>query len=58
LPKPRVVRVRSPNGEIHIVFADPATEENNRYTEFLDKIEIGKLMKKEASKPLLLLRSE
>ncbi len=58
LPKSRVVRKRSRDGEIHLILpeyyvtAEPETAEN------IDEEEIRTIMKKEASKPLLLLRAE
>jgi hypothetical protein len=58
LPKTRVVRVQSSNGEIHFVFAESTWDENSEHAEDFDEIEIRRIMKKEVVKPLLLVRSE
>jgi len=58
LPKSRVVREQSPNGEIHIILPDSVFDDNRKNSENLDEAEIRRIMKKEASKPLLLLRAE
>jgi hypothetical protein len=57
LPKSRVVRKRSLNGEIHLILPESMFVETKE-TEDFDEAEIRKIMKKEASKPLLLLRAE
>jgi len=43
--------------EIHFVFLDSMPDENTRNLEDFDEIEIGRIMEKEASKPLLIVRS-
>jgi len=58
LPKSRAVRKRSPNGEIHLILQEYAFEDTGETAEDFDEAEIRKIMKKEASKPLLLLRAE
>ena len=58
LPKSRVVRKQSPNGEIHLILPESMFDETKGTAEDFDKAEIRKIMKKEASKPLLLLRAE
>ncbi len=58
LPKSRIVRVQSLNGEVHFVFAELALDEIAENAVGLDEVEIRRITKKEASKPLLLLRSE
>jgi len=58
LPKSRVVREQSPNGEIHLILPDSVFDDNRKNSENLDEAEIRRIMKKEASKPLLLLRAE
>ncbi len=58
LPKPRVVRVQSLNGEVHFVFPDSMSDEKPKNARNFDEIEIRRIMKKEVSKPLLLVRSE
>ena len=55
----KVYRVDSPNGEIHLVIDENSVSENSRCSEcFTDVDEIKKVSKKEASKPLVLLREE
>ena len=56
--KPRVVREQSPDGEIHLILPESVFDEARGTTEDFDKTKIIKIMKKEASKPLLLLRAE
>jgi len=58
LPKTRVVREQSPNGEIHLILPEAKFVGNRKNAEYFDEAEIRKIMKKEASKPLLLLREE
>jgi hypothetical protein len=58
LPKSRVVRVQSRNGEIHLVLADQMLDEDSKNARDFDETEIRRIMKKEVSKPLLLVRSE
>ena len=55
----KVHRVDSPNGEIHLVIDESRVSENSKCSEcFTDVDEIKKASKKEASKPLVLLREE
>jgi len=58
LPKSRVVRKQSPNGEIHFIFSEAKFVGTRKNAEYFDEAEIRKIMKKEAVKPLLLLREE
>ena len=58
LPKPRVVMVQSLNGEVHFVFPDSMSDEKPKNARNFDEIEIRRIMRKEVSKPLLLVRSE
>jgi hypothetical protein len=53
LSKSLAVRKRSPNGEIHFILP-----ETGKTAETFEWAEIKRIMKKEASKPLLLLRAE
>ena len=57
MPKSRKVRVQSLNGEIHFVFPESMSKTNVKNVEDFDEIEIKRIMEKEASKPLLLVRS-
>ena len=56
--KSHVVRERSLNGEIHLILRESRFNESRRNEEDLDEAEIRKIMRKEASKPLLILREE
>lgn len=56
--KLRLIRKRSSNGEIHLILQESRFDENSRNSEYLDEAEIRKIMKEEASKPLLILREE
>jgi hypothetical protein len=56
--KSHVVRERSSNGEIHLILPESRFNENRKNAEDLDEAEIKKIMRKEASKPLLILREE
>ena len=56
--KVRVVRERSSNGEIHLVFQNSRFDENGKKAIDLDEAQIKTIMMKEASKPLLILREE
>jgi hypothetical protein len=56
--KLRVVRTRSSNGEIHLVFQESRFDENSKNAVCLDEAKIRVIMKKEASKPLLIMREE
>ncbi|MGA2682557.1 MAG: hypothetical protein ABSF44_12245 [Candidatus Bathyarchaeia archaeon] len=58
MPNWRTIREQSPNGEIHLILPDNTHDETTKTAEDLDKVEIRKIMKKEASKPLLLIRAE
>jgi len=58
LPKSRWLRKRSVDGEIHLILPEYMFVETMEPAEDLEEAEIRKIMKKEASKPLLLLRAE
>jgi hypothetical protein len=53
-----VIMKRSSNGEIHFIFQDSKLDENWKDATDLDEAEIRIITKKEASKPLLILREE
>jgi hypothetical protein len=52
----RVYRVDSPDGEIHLVIEETQGSGNSEC--FADVVEIKKISRKEAAKPLVLLRAE
>jgi len=56
--KLRAVRKRSSNGEIHLILQEYRLDENRKNTEDLDLDRIKRIMKEEASKPLLIMREE
>ena len=59
LAKPlRVVKIDSTDGDTHFVFLDPQLLEKSHYGQDYDEIEMKKASKIEASKPLILMRTE
>ena len=58
MPKSRIVREKSQNGEVHLIIRESMFDDNEKAEKDLDETELRKIMKKEASKPLLLLREE
>jgi hypothetical protein len=58
MKKLRVVRERSSNGEIHLILQESNFVESRKDDVYLDEAEIRVTMKREASKPLLILREE
>ncbi len=54
----RIVRIDSKDGESHFVFLDPQLFEKYNNGQDYDEIEVKKASKKEASKPLSLMRTE
>jgi hypothetical protein len=56
--KLQVIRKRSSNGEIHLILQEYRLDENRKNAEDFGEDEIREIMKKEASKPLLILREE
>jgi len=58
LSKSRAVRKRSPNGEIHFILPEYTYDETGTTAETFDEAEMRRITRKEASKPLLLLRAE
>jgi hypothetical protein len=58
MKKLRVVRERSSNGEIHLILQESNFIESRKDYVYLDEAEIRVTMKREASKPLLILREE
>jgi hypothetical protein len=54
----RACKVNSANGEIHFILEEPqASEHTERFKDY-DVVEIKKVTRKEAVKPLVLLREE
>jgi hypothetical protein len=56
--KLRAVRKWSSNGEIHLILQEYRLDENRKNVEDLDVDRIKRIMKEEASKPLLIMREE
>ena len=54
----RVVRFDSNDGDTHFVFIESPFSEKNQYAQDYDEMEIKKESKKDASKRLVLIRSE
>ena len=54
----RARQVDSPNGEVHFILEEPqASENSDRFKDYY-VFEIKKVSRKEAAKPLVLLREE
>jgi hypothetical protein len=54
----RARKVDSPNGEVHFILEEPqASEHSDRFKDYY-VFEIKKVSRKEAAKPLVLLREE
>lgn len=58
MPKTCAVRMRSRDGEIHLILQDSILVERGGSARDFDEVEIKRIMRREVSKPLLLLRSE
>jgi hypothetical protein len=58
LPKMRAVMEKFQNGEIHVILPESKSDETWETADNINETEIRKIMKQEASKPLLLLRAE
>ena len=56
--KPNVVEAYSQNGEVHVVIRDCKNDEQFKKLCAFNLVKIRAFMKKEATKPLLLLRAE
>lgn len=56
MKKLAVYKVDSPDGEIHLVLEETRVSEN--FECFSDVVEIKKILRKEAAKPLVLFRAE
>ena len=54
----RVVRVDSLNGDTHFVLLESQLPDSGEIAEELDEVEIKRTSKQDASKPLVLVRSE
>jgi hypothetical protein len=53
-----VVKKQASDGEVHFIFAGPMFDEAAETAVDFDEFELRAIMRKEASKPLLLLRAE
>jgi hypothetical protein len=58
LPESRLVREEFLNGEIHFIIPESFLDATKNKVENLNEAKIRKIMKKEAARPLLLLREE
>ena len=54
----RAHKVDSANGEVHYVLEEPQASEHSEWFKDYDVVEIMKVTRKEALKPLVLLRKE
>jgi hypothetical protein len=55
--KMKIVKIVSPNGEVHFILKEHTVEDYMNFSS-LDEAEVRGTMKKQAAKPLLLLREE
>jgi hypothetical protein len=58
MKKLRVKWVDSANGEIHFILEESQPSEHSEYLKDSDLIEIKRISRKEAAKPLILFREE
>ena len=56
--KNNIVRVLAQDGEIHFILREPIADEDPKECIYLKDAEVVNVLKKEASKPLLLMRTE
>ncbi len=56
--KTRALRVQSRDGEVHLILQDSMLADRRGCAVDFDEVELRKIMRREVSKPLLLLRSE
>jgi hypothetical protein len=56
MKKVRIMRVNSPNGELHYVLDESAPFESSKLVQSLSEAEVKEITKKEASKPLFITR--
>jgi hypothetical protein len=56
--KLEAVRIRSQDGEIHFILRESRIDKGFENGKDFDEARVKRIMKKEASKPLLLLREE
>jgi len=56
--KSRVVRKQASDGEVHFILAGSVFDETVESAADFDEVEMRRITRKEASKPLLLLRAE
>jgi hypothetical protein len=54
----QVVRVDSDDGDTHFVFIDLKSSEKNNCAQDYDEVKVKRTSRKEASKPLILKRTE
>jgi hypothetical protein len=58
MKKLEIVRTCSLEGEIHFILQDTEVDRSYEKCRFIDKAEVKEITKKQAAKPLLLLREE
>jgi hypothetical protein len=58
MKKLEVVRIYSPHGEVHFILQDNMADGNFKNCKYIDENKVKEIMKKQAAKPLLLLREE
>jgi hypothetical protein len=53
-----IVRIYSPHGEVHFILQDSEADGNFKNCKYIEENKVKEIMKKQAAKPLLLLREE
>jgi hypothetical protein len=58
MKKLQIVKTRSEDGEVHFILMDIAVDNSFEKRRSVDEAEVREIMKKQAARPLLLLREE
>jgi len=58
MKKLQIVKTRSEDGEVHFILMDIAVDNIFEKRRSVDETEVREIMKKQAARPLLLLREE
>jgi hypothetical protein len=58
MKKLQIVKTRSEDGEVHFILMEIAVDNSFEKRRSVDEAEVKEIMKKQAARPLLLLREE
>jgi len=58
MKKLQIVKTRSEDGEVHFILMEIAVDNSFEKRRSVDEAEVREIMKKQAARPLLLLREE